>query len=47
MSPIALARDAVEAACSSLDDGMVRIKSWGLTRNPQLSDPVAWLNLTC
>jgi hypothetical protein len=25
---------------------MVRIKTWRLTRNPQLGDPVAWLNLT-
>ena len=41
------ARDAVEAACSSLDEAvMVRIKTCRLTRNPQLGDPVAWLNLT-
>jgi hypothetical protein len=25
---------------------MVRIKTCRLTRNPQLGDPVAWLNLT-
>jgi hypothetical protein len=25
---------------------MVRIKACRLTRNPQLGDPVAWLNLT-
>ena len=41
------ARDAVEAACSSLDEAvMVRIKTCRLTRNPQLGDPVTWLNLT-
>ena len=48
MSPIAeSAWDAVEAACSSLDEAvMVRIKTGRLTRNPQLGDPVVWLNLT-
>ena len=40
------ARDAGEAACSSLDEAVIRIKTCRLTRNTQLGDPVAWLNLT-